>query len=242
MIYNPYPNVNLPYGKDNKYFKQLFDAITMVGEKYVHYSIPCGEDRYQYVPHLERVFAYELYRMWGNMLSEMQEDLVLNGEIDKIININGIEYEDDSADSSGGKGNTVLYPDIVLHHSQSDDNKQLIICEIKRSHNLKGCKLFADIYKVSCYLTKGIFGEGKKQFQYGVVLLVDTDLSIISDKISKETEITDKSKNKKIKFSDFIKDEKMLPSFKRIVCIAYNGVQLEYQTLDKIIETNFEED
>ncbi len=211
----------------------------MVNEKYVHYSIPSGGDRIQYVPHLERVFAYELYRNWGNVLSDMQEELVLNGEIDKIININGIEYEDDSADSTDGKGNVVLYPDLVLHHSQSDDNKQLLICEIKRSHNLNGSKLFADMYKVSCYLTKGIFGEGKNHFKYGVILLVDSDLSLITDKIRNDTEITVKGKSGKIRFAHFIKDGNLSPSFGRIVCIAYDGVKLEYQVLDIILESNY---
>jgi hypothetical protein len=32
MIYNPYPSIELPFGKDNKYFMQLFDAICMVNK------------------------------------------------------------------------------------------------------------------------------------------------------------------------------------------------------------------
>lgn len=39
MIYNPYPQVDLPFGKDNKYFKTLFDAIYNVDEHYIEYKL-----------------------------------------------------------------------------------------------------------------------------------------------------------------------------------------------------------
>ena len=241
MIYNPYPTINLPFGKDNKYFYWLFEAICKVNQKYLRYSIPSAEKKDKYVPHLERVFAYELYRQWGNILEETKEDLTLNGEINKIININRIEFDNDNySDSSEKREKVILYPDIVLHHSQSDDKGQLMICEIKRNHNLSGEKMFADLYKISCYMTKGLLGEEKEQkkaFTYGVFLIIGCNLSIINEKITEETQI--EANNSPLRFSEFIKKTEHQEHFNRIICIAYDGTVLEYETLNNIISNKY---
>ena len=46
MIYNPYPEINLPFGNDNKYFKWLFDAISQVSKDFFTYSFK--EQKYDY--------------------------------------------------------------------------------------------------------------------------------------------------------------------------------------------------
>lgn len=154
--------------------------------------------------------------------------------LNKIININGIELDDNNVEYR-----VSLYPDIVLHHSQSDDSNQLLICEIKRNRNLDSKKIFADLYKLSCYMTKGIFGEGKQHFEYGVFLVIDADLSVIISNLKDKTTIIDKGKGE-VKFSDYVKDDKLNPSFSKIVCVAYDGIKLEYQTLQQLIEKNNE--
>lgn len=60
MVYNPFPQIDLPFGKDNKYFLDLFDSIIQVERKYIEYNVKYNDNRYGYEKHLERVFAYEL--------------------------------------------------------------------------------------------------------------------------------------------------------------------------------------
>ena len=235
MIYIPHKSVQLPFGKDNMYFHQLFYAILQVSEDYIKYEVEFGEGRKGYNRHLERIFAYELYRRWGNIIEADKEDLMLNAEIDKVININSILIETEEVQTPLKTEEIKLYPDIVLHHSQGDVNKQIIICEIKRNHQLTGSKIFGDMYKTSCYMTKGIFGEGKEPYKYGVFLIVGSGLSIIRDRVKCNTEININD-CRKVEFKDFIKDQILSPSFDRIVCVAYDGTNLEYNTLNKLTD------
>ena len=231
MIYNPYPQVELKYGKDNKYFLQLFNSIMKVDRCFVKYKISCGENRFKYVDHLERVFAYELYRHWSNIIALDGEKLLLNGEINKVINKNKIQYR---VDNSLNFEEVTLYPDLILHHSQSDDDSQLIVCEIKRNHQLSGSKILSDLYKISCYMAPDIFKNESKPFKFGVFILVGNSLSMINEYLNIDTEIK-VDESTKLNLSDFANNEQLCNSFDRIVCVAYDGTNLEYDTLDVIL-------
>lgn len=237
MIYNPFPQVELPYGKDNKYFLDLFDSIIQVDRKYIEYKVKYNDNRYGYEKHLERVFAYELYRHWGNRIMSGSPSLMLNAEINKVINVNKIVC--DSVNGENGsisKKETTLYPDMVLHHAQGDDKAQIMTCEIKRDRNLSDSLIFGDLYKECCYMSKEKFKEGKEPFRYGVFIVIgDNGLSHIFEKIKNSTAIKTNDGDEDLKFVDFVKDKTLNSAFSRIVCVAYDGNVLEYNTFNKLI-------
>ena len=77
------------FAKDDEkcvlHFNWLFRAISLVNKKYIDYTVYNGKKKEKRF-HKERVFAYELYRQWANILeNECDEPLVLNAELDKII-------------------------------------------------------------------------------------------------------------------------------------------------------------
>ena len=39
MKYNPYPEIKLPFGKDNRWFAYLFDSILRVDSSFIAYTI-----------------------------------------------------------------------------------------------------------------------------------------------------------------------------------------------------------
>lgn len=238
MIYNPYPSVELPFGKDNKYFLDLFDSILQVDRNYIDYRVVYNESFNGYEKHLERVFAYELYRHWGNKVHRKNSSLVLNAEIQKVIEVNSIICDIQTNSENQKTEKTTLYPDMVLHHSQGDDKDQRLICEIKRDKNLSGSLIFGDIYKICCYMTKDMFKGGKSPFRYGVFIVIgDMNFSSIFGKLTNQTKINVNDGNETIFFSDFIKDDKMSSSFERIVCISYDGNTLEYKTFNDIVKS-----
>ena len=90
-IFDPYfCQVLSRFGKDAIHFFFLFKAITQVSNAYVEYT-DYIEDFNDMLPHLERTFAYELYRKWMNIIeNEPNYNLTLNAEIDKMIGIPAI--------------------------------------------------------------------------------------------------------------------------------------------------------
>ena len=234
MIYNPYPSVELPFGKNNKWFVFLFDSMMKVDKCFIEYEINVTEggklETVETKAHLERVFAYELYRQWMNLLEEKGvRNLVVNGEIGKCLK-GELEMQQEG-DNEIGRDN---YPDLVLHQSQGNDNLQILVCEIKRKEGLgsNGEGLFGDLYKLSCYTNEKIFW--KKEFDYGVFILEGKDAKLSDLKIKSGT--TTKFKDKEIKIDDYIQDKNFQKKFPIIVCAAYDGTNLEYTTLDKLID------
>ena len=78
MIYKL--NQNIYFVKDNdtdtSHFNWLLRAISLVNKKYIDYTVYNGNKEEKQF-HKERVFAYELYRQWANILeSECNEPLV----------------------------------------------------------------------------------------------------------------------------------------------------------------------
>lgn len=187
----------------------LLNAIAKVKQTYINIeSLPKRDNvksykkRKQYQMKLslvERVFAYELYRQWANLLEEKGiKDLVLNGEIRKNLTSTIIPKKD------------FFYPDLVLHNAEVlDSNKNIIVCEIKRKESLD--KITDDLLKLSMFLSntpKRKNNDVWTSYHLGVFLLIGDSVEW--------SDITKKINNKTIqKIPDEIKS--------RIYCIIYNG-------------------
>lgn len=214
---------------DTSHFNWLFRAISLVNKKYIDYTIYNGNKEEKQF-HKERVFAYELYRQWANILeSECNEPLVLNAELDKIID-ERIGTESDNEDEY----NIVeerKYPDIVLHNGQGSDKVQKIICEIKRNTetDISGSLILADLYKLACYMDEEKFHSGKKPFEYSVFILLNGSLNQIQT--IRESKI-------KVSSNDYLFSQfklEMSKHFERIICVTYDGATIEYKTLKELL-------
>ena len=226
-------NQNIYFVKDSDidtlHFNWLFRAISLVDKKYINYTVYNGKKKEKQF-HKERVFAYELYRQWANILeSECNEPLVLNAELDKIID-ERIGIESDIEDVY----NIIeerKYTDIVLHNGQGCDKIQKIVCEIKRNTEtiISGSVILADLYKLACYMDKDKFRSGMKPFEYGVFVFVNGSLDQI--KAIKKAKI--KVSSNDYLFSQF--KQEMSKHFENIICVTYNGAIIEYKTLKGLL-------
>lgn len=197
----------------------LLNAITMVNQTYISVeSLPKRDNvksykkkkRYQIKLSLvERVFAYELYRQWANLLEKNGiNDLVLNGEIRKNLISTIIPNKN------------FFYPDLVLHNVEVlDSNKNIIVCEIKRKESIE--KISDDLLKLSMFLSntpKRKNNDIWSSYHLGVFLLVGDTVEW--------SDITKKINNKIIQ-------KIPVETKSRIYCIIYNGdgKKLEYKTL-----------
>ena len=223
MKFQLYQEINFLRNKklDEGHFNRLFRAICLVDKKYLEIKIESSMGKSDLIKHKERVFAYELYHQWANILdAECKNSLTLNAELDKII----------SDDIYKAQRKVLTYPDLVLHQGQGNNKKQKIICEIKRNDPPKRyAKLFADLYKLSCYLDKRKMGASK--FDYGVFILLSTPLDDIT-KIKERTKI--KVNDSDYSFLNFRNE--MSEFFNRIICVSYDGKKLEYETLCTLID------
>lgn len=232
MIYNPFPQIELSFGKDNKWFVFLFESILRVDKSFIEYKIKDVNkiDAPQKVgaqAHLERVFAYELYRQWMNYLEEHGvKNLVINGEIGKALKE---EFEAD--ENNKEKKQRDNFPDLVLHKSQGNDEKQIMVCEIKRE-GVSNSDLLLDLYKLSCYTSEKIFW--KKPFKYGIFILEGKNASLNKMKI--KTGTTTKFKGKEISIEEYKNNERFKQKFSDILCLSYDGVNLNYDSLNNLID------
>lgn len=232
MLYNPYPSINLPFGKDNKWLVYLFDSIIRVDRSFIVYDLEdldkSGASKVIGTrAHLERVFAYELYRQWMNCLEEHGiRDVVVNGEVGKYLKD---EFERDLKESDqNGRDN---FPDLVLHISQGNDGNQIMVCEIKREE-VNNSDLLLDLYKLSCYTSEKIFW--KKPFIYGVFILEGKGASLSKLKIKPNTKT--KFKGKEVSIEEYKNNEIFKKKFSQIICVSYDGTNLEYNQLDRLID------
>lgn len=130
----------------------LIESLQEVSKDYVVYTNHAGSE----CKHLERIFAYELYRQWANKLGNKcknPEKLILHGEIVK-----------------GFENKTRRYPDFVLHGSQGDYEHQEIVCEIKRKKNLNRKSFIYDLSKIVEFLNSD--KTFNHPFNYGVFILI----------------------------------------------------------------------
>lgn len=224
MIYNPFPQVNLPFGKDNKYFYWLFEAMLKVEKSFITYSIK--DSTYQeetsetIKEHVERVFTYELYRQWMNVLEANEvRNLVVNAEVGKEL----IERTRNTSQNNN------VFPDFVLHESQENDKQQLIVGEVKRDVSLEPKDIFHDLHKIGFFMKEGLFW--KKPFNYGVFIIVGESVSLKKMAIPDDT--NSELLGQEISYGKFKKDFK--EKLSHIACITYNGTILEYDTLENVI-------
>lgn len=147
----------------------LLQAVSNVDKGYLSYADSnTNGDKEDIINQLERVFAYELYHQWSLL---KDENLILNGEIGKIVN------------------DKEWYPDLVLHGGQDDRYNNKVVVEIKREcmvHSNKGA-IIDDLKKLSKFLERE---EKDKNFfkfrnyENAVFLLLKGELCAISNALS----------------------------------------------------------
>lgn len=205
-----------------KHFKKLLKAISKVSyaylkAEYLEDGKLSDKEKLFVKTQVERVFAYELYHQWSNLLGR-NSPLVLNGEtrkdFEKVVYLKKKYY----------------YPDMVLHHKDvlSSDNNMLV-CEIKRKDNLDGME--EDIKKLSMFLSEKLRTKKQSQnwkpYKRGVFLIIDS---------SNEDIINWENLNKKLSVCDFSRIDDNTKS--QIYCIIYNGNEKipKYKTLSELLE------
>lgn len=169
--------------KDN--ISIFLEAVGSVPKEYVQYYTE--ENDKKSIDHVERVFAYELYRRWADLLEKRNSGLKLNAEIPKNL-----------ASTYSKNVSELNYPDMVLHKGQGHMDGNHIVCEIKRAIR-NDSLIIDDIDKWKFYLDgyKKDGDEEWKAFSYFIILLVAIEGN--QDKISKDRlkELFDKTEIKK---------------------------------------------
>jgi hypothetical protein len=167
----------------------------------------------------ERTFAYEIYRQWENLIKYKGEDMVINAEVPKKYCEN--KYLEELSKIFGytnkKKVRSCFYPDLVYHHSQYDDSRQELICEIKTLDGLKeknSPKLMTDLKKLSAYMRKETLLE--HPFTYGAFILLGGNMKDIKIRYRKTKVVEEKSD--------------------RIYCITYNIIKNENDDYVPVIE------
>lgn len=113
----------------------------------------------------ERVFAYELYHQWSNLLNGW----VLNAELFKHMEWFYPEEDDDA------------YPDMALHQGQNKDH-QLIVCEIKRNNRVDK-DIVKDLTRLYKFTRKSNTKKTFKPYKCGIFLAINANMKVITDSI-----------------------------------------------------------
>lgn len=148
----------------NKCLCTLLYAIERVSIEYVQYPDYKGIEENDF-PHIERVFAYELYRQWTNLLKDLGCPLILNAEISKYKKVCFSGLPEKEGDNTKG----AIFPDMVLHHGQGDTTFHKIVCEIKRDLNNNIDEIENDFDKLISLTKKGAL-EGFP-YRWGIMLV-----------------------------------------------------------------------
>ena len=183
----------------------LFESILCVEEKYLLYKDKAtGQEQ----KHLERVFAYELYRQWANRIQiKWGKKLVINGEIGK-----------DPQTFDHYRFKVHKFPDLVLHAGQGNHDFQGVVCEIKTSH-VTPSSFKEDIEKLNCFVC---CEEEEYRFMFGVFILIGDDMSkILGMMDGMEGDIFKATPTKYID---------------RIICVTYNHNHLKAVRFDWLIK------
>ena len=157
-------NVPVDFHDEHDLLHDLFESIICVEGKYLLYKDKAtGKEQ----KHLERVFAYELYRQWANIIQiKWGDKLVINGEIEKEPQL-----------FNHFKSRVHKYPDLVLHSSQGDCDFQGVVCEIKTTH-VTPSSFKDDIDKLNCFVC---CENEDYRFTFGVFILIGADMDKILD-------------------------------------------------------------
>lgn len=220
---------------NSKYLYSLFAAIKCVSKDYIRYthhnenpkSISASKETIERsndeISHVERVFAYELYRQWCDQyIIRNSFGLVINAELPKQL-----------TDKIYNEGCHLYYPDMVLHSGQDEFKNNHIICEIKRKEYVDSYpeKMNDDIKKLCIYVNDETRLKDENidwnSFKLGVFLMTIREL--------KKHEKEEYSLDLIYKYlsQDILNLEDRLT--KKIVCAIYNGDELKYDTLYNMI-------
>ena len=97
----------------DSYMVMMIEALARVSKDYITYGMSY---------HVERTYVCELYHQWRKILERSKNNssqLCLNAEPSKHIQIESHKE-------------IWKFPDMILHHSQVDNNDNRIACEFKR--------------------------------------------------------------------------------------------------------------
>lgn len=216
-----------------KYLYSLFVSICRVKDNYIHftYHVPenANKDKIQKKrgknekSQVERVFAYELYHQWSNVINCWHNtNLLINSELPKNI----IGYDETEH---------LYYPDMILHLGQDRFKGNIIACEIKRKEYVDNNpkEMIEDIKKLRVFLdkeskAKPYLGEWEP-FTYGVFIEVVQNVECNNEDYSLDL-IKKHLLNKRLGIPEEI--------MKHIICIVYNGHVIKYDTLYNLIKGN----
>ena len=147
----------------NYYYTKLLESLKETKLKLISY-----DDNGKDIPLNERAFAYELYRQLANRLyddigqmekwTDKRPSIVVNAELYKCVGDNN------RVDNKGR-----MFPDIVIHGGQHNNDKQLIVCEIKVKASeseiendieklfdyMDNTKMFGKDYKLGVFINVG---------------------------------------------------------------------------------------
>lgn len=112
-----------------------------------------------------------------------------------------------------------------------------MVCEIKRE-GVNDSDFLLDLYKLNCYTSEKIFW--KEPFIYGVFILEGKGASLSKLKIKPNTKT--KFKGKEVSIGEYKNNEDFKKKFSQIICVSYDGTNLEYDRLDKLIDKITKED
>ena len=214
------------------YLKSLFIAIKNVTKDYIRYthhnenlqSTSASEESIirsnTEIGHVERVFAYELYRQWCEQdIIRNTTGLVINAEIPK-------QFIDAEYENTGN----LYYPDMVLHSGQNIFVGNHIVCEIKRKEYVDSNpeKMNDDIKKLIVYVSDNTKIKDKninwEPFRVGVFLMTIKELKSCEKEQYSLKLISKHFDKESLSFGKDI-------VAKKIVCVIYNGEELKYDTL-----------
>lgn len=214
--------------KENFVLILFLQAITMVKRDYITYNEDVlkranverkrKQRKTKYEKHLERTFAYELYRIWQNLVMlYIGPNLRVDAEIGKKITYGRIDY----SKLAKLKGERKI-PDLVLHNSQGNTQHHTIICEIKRDEQLGKTKIKDDLIKLCRYMDAKIWDNNPYKFGCFILASIDRDFD-------------------DLKRSVLLLKKELKPYYDKInpdhlLIVLYDGDLVRYDTLKIILE------
>jgi len=237
----------------------LLDAIKSIPRNYYMEQIPIIANNLpkefvkqkEYLFHVERAFAYELYHRWSCLLWGNNDGLMLNGEIGKNLKwFYGKGYDDNGKQK---------YPDIVLHKGQII-NDQMIVCEIKRMDNVSN-GIVDDLNKLLRFTSKGKKTQSENTeeddsfypYHCGIYLITNVEINNKDEENNEENNwekaIATIINQKNAAMTDYLKLklDGQDKTTKKIICVysSWNEkdeYKLSYQSLYKIISDHLIQD
>lgn len=197
----------------------FFNALLKISSNYYSY---CIDESKKVIEHVERVFAYELYHQWSNLLTK-EDGFIINGEIGKQL-----EYFDQQSNIFLGRAEK--YPDLVLHKGQDEVDGNMIVCEIKRKKNEVG--FLNDLLKLAIFTSNHNEQENKiPPYKCGIFVLVN----------SSQQEFLSAIKNDKIKYKsefDYITTQANSKKIICVFCTADNATkEISYNSLFNLLNS-----